>query len=67
MRDLNVDEFLRGLENKLNKVTFEKFKEQCEIKLKGVRLNEKSITRLEKFVENLALAISNMEKHMNLQ
>lgn len=54
------------LDQKLAIFPFENFKEQCEAKLKNVdkksKMNEKSLTHLEKFVENLALAISNIEK-----
>ncbi|CAI2361008.1 unnamed protein product [Moneuplotes crassus] len=67
LTDLNIDEFLDSLEEKLDAKTYHKFKEQCEIKLKAVdkksKINEKGLTQLEKFVENLALAISNIEKH----
>ena len=66
LKELNIDYLIEKLELKLNAQIFELFKEQCEIKLKGLdkksKINEKSITQLEKFVENLALAISSMER-----
>ena len=66
VKDLNIDYLIESLDQKLAIIPFENFKEQCEIKLKGVdkksKLNEKSLSHLEKFTENLAIAISNIEK-----
>ena len=66
VKDLNIDYLIESLDQKLAIIPFENFKEQCEVKLKGVdkksKLNEKSLSHLEKFTENLAIAISNIEK-----
>lgn len=65
-KELNVDQFIQEIKSKLDKVIYDQFKESCEVKMKGIdkkaKLNEKSLAQLENFVENLALAVSNMEK-----
>ena len=65
-KDMNLDILIDKVDKRLTIDIYERFKETLEIKLRGIdkktKSSEKSITQLESFVENLALAISNMEK-----
>lgn len=65
-KDMNLDILIERVDKKLTIDIFERFKEAWEVKLRGLdkktRASEKSITQLESFTENLALAIANIEK-----
>jgi len=68
-KELNIGSIVNEVKLKLNISVYDRFKEVCESKIKNVdkksRINEKTLTQLESFVENLALAISSMEKRSN--